>query len=271
MFSFICPVCRERLEKDGKTYSCKNKHCFDIAKSGYVNLLMSSQKNKQHGDDKEMVRARADFLNLGCYDMLSQKVCECVLKYSGDRPIIIDAGCGECKYTCDIMAYLADKRESFAVAGVDISKEALSLAKRRVEKPLLAVASVASIPCEDECADVLVNIFAPFVASEFARVIKKNGAIIRVYPLARHLWQLKELVYDVPYENPVPDMEEEGLAIEEKIEVRYEIELCGDEIMSLFKMTPYFYRTRKEDRDRLLSVESLKTELEFGIVIYKKK
>ncbi len=271
MFSFICPVCGEKLEKAEKTYFCKNKHCFDIAKSGYVNLLMSSQKDKQHGDDKEMVRARADFLNLGFYDKLSEKVCEYVLKYSGAIPLIIDAGCGECKYTCDIMAYLADKRKDFAVVGVDISKEALSLAKRRQEKPYLAVASVASIPCEDECADVLVNIFAPFVASEFARVIKKDGVIIRVYPLARHLWQLKELVYDTPYENPVSDMEEAGLVIEEKAEVRYETELCGEEIMSLFTMTPYFYRTRQEDRDKLLSVKSLKTELDFGIVIYKKK
>ncbi len=265
---FICPVCRTGLLKTEKTYICEKGHSFDIAKKGYVNLLMS-QKGSQHGDDKTMISARADFLNRGFYNPLSEKICECIKAHCKDNPVILDAGCGECKYTADIFNSLEDKNPE--VIGVDISKEALGFAKRRTDKLNLAVASCADIPVEDNSADVLVNIFAPFMPEEFKRVIKPDGIIIRVYPLKKHLWELKELIYDKPYENPETDMEEEGLRLSEIIEVKYKMEFKSNEdIMSLFKMTPYFYRTSDEDKKKLEEAETLTCRAEFGIVVYKK-
>lgn len=49
-----CPICHEPLTLEGKSYQCKNKHTFDRAKSGYVNL---SRKQKASGDNKLMVQA----------------------------------------------------------------------------------------------------------------------------------------------------------------------------------------------------------------------
>ena len=61
--SFICPVCKQRLTRSGSCYRCRGNHSFDIAKSGYVNLLLSQQSSqKRHGDDKAMVLARRRFL-----------------------------------------------------------------------------------------------------------------------------------------------------------------------------------------------------------------
>lgn len=60
----LCPVCKEKLVKDisNKMYRCSNKHTYDIAKEGYVNLLISNQKrSKNPGDSKEMVLSRIDF------------------------------------------------------------------------------------------------------------------------------------------------------------------------------------------------------------------
>ena len=63
---FICPVCKEKLYAQNKSLVCNNNHTFDIAKSGYVNLLLSKQAGKNvHGDNKLMVRARRDFLSKG--------------------------------------------------------------------------------------------------------------------------------------------------------------------------------------------------------------
>ena len=54
MNDFICPVCGGALLKNEKTYSCGKGHSFDIAKSGYVNLLPSSGKGKrQHTEEKK--------------------------------------------------------------------------------------------------------------------------------------------------------------------------------------------------------------------------
>lgn len=267
---FICPVCRTGLFKTEKTYICKNGHSFDIAKKGYVNLLMSGNGG-QHGDDKTMISARADFLNRGFYNPLSEKICECINRHYKENPVILDAGCGECKYTADIYESLKRKGKNATVIGVDISKEALGFAKRRTNKLNLAVASCADIPVEAESADVLVNIFAPFMPEEFKRVIKHDGIIVRVYPLAKHLWELKELIYEKPYENPETDMGEDGLILKEKIDVKYNMEFkTNEDIMSLFAMTPYFYRTREEDKKKLEAAESLTCRAEFGMAIYKK-
>lgn len=271
MSCFICPVCRTGLLKTEKTYICKNGHSFDIAKKGYVNLLVS-QSTKQHGDDKTMISARADFLNRGFYDTLSRKICECVSEYTASNTRILDAGCGECKYTADILEHLKREAKSADVIGIDISKEALAFAKRRTRELHLAVASVADMPVESGTVDALVNIFAPFSAQEFSRVLKPGGIIIRAYPLARHLWELKKLIYDVPYENPETDMEEEGFKVIARHEVKYKMGLSSnEEVISLFKMTPYFYRTGEDDKKKLKAAENLTCSAEFGVVIYKKK
>ena len=270
MSSFICPVCHTGLLKTEKTYVCENGHSFDIAKKGYVNLLMS-QAGGQHGDDKTMIAARADFLGRGFYDELSANVCSLVLENAPQNARILDAGCGECKYTADIYECLEKNGKNAEVIGVDISKEALGYAKRRTNKLSLAVASCADMPIADESIDVLINIFAPFSPKEFCRVLKKDGVILRVYPLAKHLWELKEFIYDVPYENPETDMEEEFFSVEERREVRYEMNFeTNEDIMSLFKMTPYFYRTGDEDKKKLEQAKSLLCRAEFGIAVYRK-
>jgi 23S rRNA (guanine745-N1)-methyltransferase len=41
---------------------CENGHPFNIAKEGYVNLLLSHQRKSKHpGDDPDMVMARRRF------------------------------------------------------------------------------------------------------------------------------------------------------------------------------------------------------------------
>ena len=64
---FICPVCKKPLVKNEKSYICENGHNFDIAKSGYVNLLTCSSR-KNHGDcgcgEGYYTKAAADVLPL---------------------------------------------------------------------------------------------------------------------------------------------------------------------------------------------------------------
>lgn len=75
MLNFCCPVCKEELKLDGRTYRCINNHCFDCAKQGYVNLLQSNKsKSKRHGDDKLMIEARTEFLNTDSYKPLQAAV-----------------------------------------------------------------------------------------------------------------------------------------------------------------------------------------------------
>ena len=61
----LCPVCKEKLSQNEKSYKCLNNHSFDISKQGYLNLSLSSSKNT--GDEKNMIKARKAFLDKDYY------------------------------------------------------------------------------------------------------------------------------------------------------------------------------------------------------------
>ena len=83
-----CPKCDKKLNIVDKSYRCENGHSYDIAKKGYVNLLMSQQSSqKRHGDDKLMVRSRRDFLEKGYYSDLCDEICSVINKIKSDNDI----------------------------------------------------------------------------------------------------------------------------------------------------------------------------------------
>lgn len=267
---FICPVCQKRLETEGKSYVCENGHCFDKAKSGYVNLLLSQKpKNKNHGDDKLMIKARHSFLEKGYYEPLRQKLCELAEKYAEKDGLVIDAGCGECYYTAAIANRLKDK--GTAVAGADISKDALAIGSRRNKELFCAAASVFSLPFADNSADMLFTVFSPYCEKEYKRVLKPGGIMILAFPLENHLFSLKQAVYDLPYKNEVKDCESlQGFELISLDRLSYEITLpCTEDIENLFSMTPYYYKTGIKDQQKLKRLNSLKTQVEFGVAAYK--
>jgi len=271
MPELICPVCALPLALTEKTYRCERGHCFDCAKSGYVNLLPPAPGGKRHGDDKLMVKARTDFLDKGHYDPLADAVAQLVCDCEGPHLHIVDAGCGEGKYTADVLNCLHEHGKTTDVVGIDISKEALICAARRSKELKLCVASTAHMPLADECADVVLNIFSPLMTEEFARVLKPDGRLICVVPLEKHLWELKQLIYDTPYENPAPAEELSGFDLLMRKDLRYEIELnSNEEIINLFKMTPYYYKTGADDQKKAESAQYLKTTVEFGSFVYRK-
>lgn len=258
--AFICPVCKEKLFTLKGSLKCFKGHSYDVAKQGYVNLLLDNSSNKRHGDDKLMVNARTSFLNKGYYEPLRQKLTEAV----GRGNICIDSGCGEGYYTSAIA-------ENNAVYGIDISREALKCAARRVPNAHFAVASVSSLPLPTDCADVVINVFAPDGGCEFMRVLNNSGRLITVEPTERHLFELKSAVYDSPYLNPPPDMTRDGYALIDSERLEYQIELKSNEdIIALFKMTPYYYKTGREDQEKLYRLDGLSVTVGFAINQYRK-
>ena len=80
--NFVCPKCANPLTEEGGSARCKNGHSFDKAKAGYYNLILSSVGGT-HGDNRDMVEARRDFLDTGAYKPLADKVSELVIKHTG--------------------------------------------------------------------------------------------------------------------------------------------------------------------------------------------
>ena len=273
MTDLICPVCGCRLHRVSNSLRCENRHSYDIARQGYVNLLMSNKSSlKHHGDDKLMVNARRDFLDRGYYAPLGDAVVRAVLSCADSTPHIADSGCGDCWYTVRVCDALTAAGKSPVITGIDISKDALIAGGRRSRDITLCVASASRLPIRTGSADILLNIFSPLEPEEFARVLGDNGRLIRAIPMERHLWTLKKVIYDRPYENPPAELGVPGFELESTAEVLEAVTINdAEDIQNLFKMTPYYYKTGREDQEKLLSLNTLTVELEVIVAVYKKQ
>ena len=270
MVRLCCPVCAGVLEKRAGSYVCPKGHSFDLAKSGYVNLLLNSAQGR-HGDDKLMVRARRDFLDKGYYDRFIAAVADAAAEFAPPDAAVLDAGCGEGIYSLAVLRAIERAGKHGELLGVDISKTALQYAAKRSRDFTLCVASCARLPVPDGSVDEVLNIFSPFVPEEFARVLKRGGHLLRAYPLREHLWELKALIYDVPRDNPPTPLGAEGFRLVETREVRDEIHLsCNEDIQALFRMTPYYYKTGAKDQAKAERARELDVKLAFGLAVYQK-
>ena len=162
---FVCPLCGAALTRDERAYRCPAGHSFDIAREGYTHLLPANRKHsKAPGDDKAMAAARSAFLGKGYYAPLRDAICELGVSRTGDRPAVLDSGCGEGYYTAGLYQALLDAGKSPVMAGIDISKFILRLAAKREKRVEFAVASSYHLPVADASIDLLLNCFSPLGA-----------------------------------------------------------------------------------------------------------
>ena len=182
-----------------------------------------------------------------------------------------DAGCGEGYYSAGLFQTLAQAGKSPRLAGVDLSKHALRRAAKRVPDGEFAVASVYHLPVADGVADLLVDCFSPLALTEFWRVLKPGGWFLYVVPGARHLWELKQVLYDRPYPNEEKQTPYPGFAYRAIREVDFTAHLPDPQtIQDLFQMTPYFWKTPKEGAARLAALPSLDTTVSFRVHVFQK-
>ena len=217
-----------------------------------------------------MVDARRRFLALGHYDAFRDTLRRLVSEHLPQGGTVLDAGCGEGFYTAALAEAALEKNGR--TAGIDISKFAVKAAAGRHKGIDFAVASLFHIPCAAESVDVLTDVFAPIVPAEFHRVLKPGGTMILAVPGARHLYGMKEVLYDAPYENEEHGTDYEGFEFLGGESVRREITVEGAEnIEALFSMTPYYWKTDVAGGERLRRLNTLETEIKFRFLVYRRR
>ena len=196
---YICPICQNPLMQHlpSKGYYCSKKHHFDLAKEGYLNLLPAQhKKSKEPGDSRAMMRARRNFLEAGFYQPMAEALANIINTYQPETtPMhILDVGCGEGYYCRQIEAF-SDHPENLDLHGIDIAKNAIFAAAKKQENARFIVASSKSMPYADQYFDLLLRVYAPSNDQEIIRLLKPDGLLLIVTPGPRHLWQLKEFIY----------------------------------------------------------------------------
>ena len=272
MSLFLCPICRQPLRREETRYVCPNRHSYDIAAAGYVHLLPANQKHSlAPGDDKRMASARNRFLNGGWYQPLREAIARIVVEQLPEGGTFFDSGCGEGYYTAGVKAALDAAGRHAQLGGIDISKFSLRWAAKRERSIEFAVASAYHLPLPDQSVDFLLNCFSPLARSEFQRVVRPGGCFLYVVPGPRHLWELKQAVYDTPYENPEQTIPYDGFSYL-RVE-RVERRVClpdSQTIQDLFGMTPYLWKTSRQGMERLYALDHLEVQTAFHLHLFRR-
>ncbi len=261
----ICPLCGKSLIIDGKSYICENRHCFDLARQGYVNLLPVQNKHSLHpGDTKEMLTARRRFLETGKYSPICKAVKETAKMFcKTENPKILDVGCGEGYYT----RALADSFENSHTIGIDIAKDGVKMACSRGKDISWIVATASLLPVENSSVDIVTAMFSLFMDGEYSRVLKKGGVAIEVNAATEHLIEMKEIIYDEVFpQNKKPVEHDEKLfkrVYSEKHSFKFYVN--NEELKDLLYMTPHLNRIKEENKSRLLKFEELELTAAFWV------
>lgn len=261
---WTCPVCGLPLDAGQNPARCPAGHCYDRARSGYWNLLPpGGKRSKQPGDNKEMIAARRQFLDLGYYLPLARLAAELALEDLHSPAAVLDAGCGEGYYS----QVLADQAKAagldLLIAGADISKFAVDKAARRLPQGYWAAASLYRLPVTPGRFHRILNFFAPHSPQQFARALVPGGRLLIAAPGPRHLWELKEFLYETPYPNPEEELALPGFLPLTRRRLTYDMELDNRALNLLFQMTPYYYKTPPAAKERLTQCPGLTVAAEF--------
>ena len=179
-----CPLCRGALARSGGSLVCDKRHCFDVARQGHVNLVPAQRESFYR---RELFESRAAVFAAGVFAPVVRAIGETIDRLvQAERPVLVDAGCGEGYYTKSVCPDRAMTR-----IGFDLSKEAVKLAARGQSGASFLVADLANIPLGDGCADVLLDVFTPANYAEFTRVLKPGGVLIKLWPRSGYLCQLR--------------------------------------------------------------------------------
>ena len=271
-YPWSCPVCQLALICGEHRWYCENNHSFDVAKSGYSNLLLANHKaSKQPGDSPAMLQARRHFLAEGHFEPIVAAIAdELNNSYThveaNHCKYLLDIGCGEGYYLSQLLPRL---HHNWQTAGLDIAKTGVQMAAKRHPKSIWVCASSARIPVLDHSLNALLRIFAPSDAAQSHRVLGAQGVLITVTPAARHLYELKRALYDsvrLHEKAKTP----ENFELQHEREVNYEIHLThSEDINSLLSMTPFLWRGQQTGRASLLQREQLRVQVSVTVSVYR--
>lgn len=167
MATLVCTVrdCHLPLQREERRVVCERGHSFDIARSGYINLLQPQDRRAAvPGDNPDAVAARRRFLDRGFAAPLLAAIRQLVPE--GE---ILDAGCGE-------GFYLGSLGRG---CGVDISTSAIELAAKRYPQCEWIIANADRfIPYAGASFHVVMSITGRLNPSEFHRVLRPQGKLL---------------------------------------------------------------------------------------------
>ena len=247
--AFACPICQENLTLVESSLKCNNRHSFDLAKFGYVNLAPQIKQSANY--DKENFQNRQQILEAGFYQAILEAVSD-LLSNSKNAKTILDIGCGEGFYSRKLQESHPEK----TFYAFDISKDSVQIAAK--SEPNWAVnwfvGDLARLPIKDASMDILLDIFSPANYGEFKRVLKENGLLIKVIPTENHLKEIRQKVQDQltnkDYSNQdIKDHFQNNFTILSSKTASLTKPITAEQLQALLSMTPLLFHVDQSKID----------------------
>jgi 23S rRNA (guanine745-N1)-methyltransferase len=184
----VCSVgdCGMPLVREGQRVVCARGHSFDVARSGYINLLQpQDRRSKEPGDTAAAVQARRRLHDLGVTEPLLLGIAE--LAAASPSDVVLDAGCGDGFYLGSLARAIG-----FDAHGIDISTPAVNAAARRYPGcEWIAANADRFVPYAEHSFSLVLSITARMNAPEFRRVLREEGRLLIAVPAPDDLIELR--------------------------------------------------------------------------------
>lgn len=206
MTTLLCTVrrCGEPLTADHRSYRCPSGHSFDVARSGYVNLLQpQDSRSAVPGDSRTAVEARRRLADAGRLEPFASELVALVRElFPRGRLSILDVGCGEGTF----LNRLCRETDSSG-DGLDLSTTAVDMAARRYPDQRWIVGNAdRGLPFEGASFDLVLSITARRPGSEVRRVLAPHGRFVVAVPAPDDLAELRREVLGVAAERDRSDV-----------------------------------------------------------------
>lgn len=247
--AFACPICKEELQLMENSLKCQNRHSYDIAKFGYVNLAPQVKQSKDY--DKTSFQNRQLILEAGFYQQISDSLIQ-ILKEEPAFKTVLDVGCGEGYYARKIQEHFPDK----TLYAFDISKDSVQLAAKSDSSLAVNwfVGDLAKLPLQDASMDIILDIFSPANYQEFQRVMSDSALLIKVIPTERHLQEIRQKAAVQLSKRDYSNQEviqhfQEHFDIISEVNVESSHSLTSESRAALLAMTPLLFHVEQDQID----------------------
>lgn len=266
-----CPICRKSFEETSTGVMCPDRHSYDVAKQGYLNLAGQVGKSRY---TKELFTARQSLLEETKFftPLIEEIVLHLQRVSTSSAPTIVDMGCGEGTH----LAGIVERIPQAMGLGIDLSKEGIQLASNHEADVLWLVADLAKSPLADQSVDIVLNILSPANHAEFTRILKPGGLVIKVVPNAEYLKELREHFYagtdketfenEEAYNRFTHELEVVGSS-----KVSYKKSLHEKQWIDLIGMTPLTWNADPEKVESFLVKQTSSITVDLTVLVGKFK
>jgi len=240
---FKCPICDSSMEiQQLKSMTCANRHTFDFAKQGYLNLMTHPVKTNY---DRALFKARKQVIvESDFFNPLHTEMTKIINKHVTKSNLsLVDMGTGEGSHLSHISDQLQSNFDKTVVGvGLDISKEGILDAAKNYENKIWIVADLAKTPLNDRTVDVMLNILSPSNYEEFNRLLKDDGIMIKIVPREGYLRELRQYFHgesnhkDYSNENVIALFKDKFVLVDQGT-IHYTSVLDPSSLHALVKMT----------------------------------